>query len=474
MPEKILFLTGHLAERRLRKILTEMTGAEFTWDIRDIGVQVAALMSADLIRRRLPNGELDADRILVPGHCSGDLDALSRALGVPVERGPEDLNDIPTHFGRAQRGIDLSRHNVRIFAEIVDAPALTVSEIIIRAQAFTADGADVIDLGCLPGTAFGHLEEAVTALHDAGFSVSVDSADLDELKRAGRAGADFVFSLSETTLHLAQEMAAVPILIPSTPGDLESLCRAAAVMAKSGRECILDSILDPIPFGLAASLVRYAELRRRLPQSRILMGIGNVTELTEADTTGVNATLFGIIAELGITDVLAVQQSPHCRTAIREADRARRIMHAAQEMGRLPVGIDSGLLALRDRKPLTVSPAQIAETAGEIRDANFRIEVAADGIHLYNRDGHHVAREAFALYPKLGVAADGAHAFYLGAELMKAQIAFELGKRYVQDEALDWGVAFRRAPPDRTTHRAPGATSQDRKRRRKDPGENAP
>jgi dihydropteroate synthase len=473
MPEKILFLTGHLAERRLRRVLTEMAAPEFTWDIRDIGVQVAALMTADLIERRLTGDGLGADRVLVPGHCAGDLAALSDTLGLPVERGPEDLNDIPAHFGQAKRAADLSRHDVRIFAEIVDAPSLTVAEIIAHAGTFAADGADVIDLGCLPNTPFGHLEESVAALHAAGFQVSVDSADLEELRRAGRAGADFIFSLSLTTLSLAEEMAAVPILIPAMPGDLESLCRAAEAMAKQGRPCILDSILDPIPFGFAASLARYAELRRRMPEARILMGIGNVTELTEADSTGVNATLFGIIAELGITDVLAVQQSPHCRTAIREADRARRIMHAAKEAGRLPVGIDGGLLALRARRPSTATPADIAETAAEIRDANFRIEVAVDGIHLYNRDGHHVAQDAFALYPKLGVAADGAHAFYLGAELMKAQLAFELGKRYVQDEPLDWGVAIRRAPADRSQHRAPGETLQERKRRAKTSGETA-
>src|SRR5690606_21778501 len=143
--------------------------------------------------------------------------------------------------------------------------------------------------------------------------------------------------------------------------------------------------------------------------------------------TGINATLFGLIAELGITDVLAVEKSLHCRSAIREADCARRIMHVAKTLGRLPVGIDPGLAALRDRKPYSTSPEEIAATAAEIRDRNFRIEVAADGIHVYNRDGHHVARDAFALYSLLEVANDGAHAFYLGAELMKAQTAFELG-----------------------------------------------
>jgi dihydropteroate synthase-like protein len=458
MSQRILFLTGHLAAGRLRKVLAEMTDVDFAWETRDIGVQVAALMTAELIRRRLPRESVSADRIVVPGHCAGDLAALSQEFGVPVERGPEDLHDLPAHFGQQRLGVDLSRHDVRIFAEIVEAPHLAIAEILARARDFAGEGADIIDLGCLPGTPFPHLEEAVAALHQAGFIVSVDSADSGELRRAGCAGADFVLSLDETMLDLAAEMDAVPVLIPAKPGDLDSLCRAADALERAGRPCILDSILDPIPFGLAASLARYAELRRRRPASRILMGIGNLTELVEADTAGINAVLFGAIAELGITDVLAVRKSPHCRTAIREADRARRIMHAAKDLGRLPVGIDPGLACLRDRKPFAASSDEIAETAGAVRDANFRIEVAADGIHLYNRDGHHVARDAFALYPKLGVESDGAHGFYLGAELMKAQIAFELGKRYVQDEDLAWGVAVERAAPDRLTHRAAGTT----------------
>src|SRR5260221_3458010 len=407
MPQRILFLTGHLAAGRLRKVLHEMSAADCVGETRDIGIQVAALMTAELIRRRLPRGAIAADRIVVPGHCAGDLAALSEALGLPVERGPEDLHDLPAHFGQERGGVDLSRHGVRIFAEIVEAPLLAVEAILLRAREFADEGADIIDLGCLPATPFGHLEEAIAALHQAGFLVSVDSADPAELSCAGRAGADFVLSLDETTLDLAAEMSAVPVLIPAKPGDLDSLCRAADALDRAGRPSILDSILDPIPFGLVASLARYAELRRRRPAARILMGIGNLTELVEADSAGVNAVLFGAIAELGITDVLAVRKSPHCRTAIREADRARRVMHAAKELGRLPVGIDPGLACLRDRKPFAASAAEPLETAVAVRDANFRIEVAADGIHLYNRDGHHVAHDAFALYPKLGVEADG-------------------------------------------------------------------
>ncbi len=465
MPERILFLTGHLAEARLRRVLSEMK-PEFGWDVRDIGVQVAALMTADIVRRRLPREEIHADRVLVPGFCAGDLDALSADWGVPVTRGPDDLHDIPEHFGKARSGVDLTRHGVRIFAEIVDAPKLSIEQIVAQASAYAGQGAGVIDLGCLPATPFGHLEEAVAALHAAGFLVSVDSADSEELRRGGRAGADFVLSLSEATLDLADEIAATPILVPASAGDLDSLCRAAEKLERSGRPCILDPVLEPIPFGFMASLMRYGELRRRLPEARILMGVGNLTELTEADTAGINAMLFGVVAELGIKDVLTVQKSPHCRTAIREADRARRIMQAAKELGRLPIGIDRGLACLRDRKPLSTTTDEIEQTAQAVRDANFRIEVAADGIHVYNRDGHHVGRDAFELFPRLNVAADGPHAFYLGAELMKAQTAFELGKRYIQDEPLDWGVAVSRQARRRVVHHAPGPTLRDGARSR--------
>jgi dihydropteroate synthase-like protein len=459
MSRRTLFLTGHLAESRLLHVLESLRDLDFSWKVHDIGVQVAALMTADLIRRRLPADALGAERVVVPGHCQGDLEALGRDFNIPFERGPVDLHDIPAWLGRKAAGIDLSQHSVRIFAEITDAPNLPIAAILAKARAYAADGAEVIDLGCLPATPFPHLEEAIAAIKETGLGVSVDSAEIDELRRAGRAEADFILSLSEGTLHLAEEMATVPVLIPKPSEDLDSLCRAAEVLERRGRPFIADSILEPIPFGFTASLLRYAELRRRLPEARILMGIGNVTELTEADTTGINALLFGMIAELDITDVLTVQVSPHCRRAIHEADRARRLMHAAKSLRRIPVGIDASLSALRDRQPFTTDATEIAETATQIRDRNFRIELADDGIHVYNRDGHRVAQGAFDFFTSLGVESDGAHAFYLGVELARAEIAWQLGKRYQQDEPLAWGSAVD-LPERVTTRHPPGPTLQ--------------
>jgi dihydropteroate synthase-like protein len=215
-------------------------------------------------------------------------------------------------------------------------------------------------------------------------------------------------------------------------------------------DVILDPILDPIHFGFTSSLLRYAEVRKNLPEVEILMGTGNLTELTDADSSGVTAILMGICSELAIRNVLTVNVSPHTWRTVQEHDAARRIMFAARNDESLPKDYGSMLLQIRDRNPFASKPEEINQMAANVRDRNFRIETAEDGIHVYNNAGHHVAQDAMSLFPKLGVEADGAHAFYLGTELMKAETAYRLGKRYVQDEPLDWGVATDRSNEDMT------------------------
>jgi dihydropteroate synthase len=188
------------------------------------------------------------------------------------------------------------------------------------------------------------------------------------------------------------------------------------------------------------------------------MGTGNLTELTDADSVGVTALLLGICSELGIANALTVHVSPHTRRTIQEHDAARRIMYAAAGDHSLPRGYGRALLQVHERSPFPNSGQEITEFAGQVKDDNFRIEAADDGIHVYNRAGHFVGEDAFALFDKLGVETDGAHAFYLGAELMKAEIAFQLGKRYAQDEPLDWGCATDRRAEDTTRLSAAGHT----------------
>ncbi|WP_316369520.1 DUF6513 domain-containing protein [Candidatus Thiodiazotropha sp. CDECU1] len=457
MAEKILFLTGSLAEKQLYRVLQEMAAAEFEWRVHNLGIKVAALMTADMIKRRLDDTG-DAQRILVPGRCRGDLDELTRHFGIPVERGPEELMDLPRHFGYAGKAPDLSGYDVNIFAEIVDAPNLSVEAILERAAAYAADGADVIDLGCLPETPFPHLADSVKALKAAGYRVSVDSMQSEELLAGGEAGADFLLSLHENNLWIADKVASKPVVIPAKPGDLDSLQRAMRELDDQERAYIADPILDPIHFGFTESIVRYQRLRRDHPKTEIMMGVGNITELTEADTTGINAVLMGIISELHISNILTTQVSPHCRSAVREADAARRIMYWARQEKSLPKQVDNRLTAVHEIRPFPYTFDQISELAAEIRDPNYRIQVSDEGIHLYNREGLHTHEDPFEFFPQLEVEEDGGHAFYLGVELARAQIAHLLGKRYVQDQPLRWGSALSEEEQDMTQQQAPGTT----------------
>lgn len=453
MPKKILFLTGKLAEKNLHKVLANMS-ADFKYRVAQVGVSVAALMTPELIVRRLADTG-DADHMMVPGLCRGDLRLLEEKYGISVERGPKDLKDLPQFFGRDGKEPDLSRFDVKIFAEIVDAPELTVEAIMVRAEHYLSQGADIIDLGCLPNTPFTHLAESIQALKSVGFQVSVDSMNSDDLLLAGKSGADYLLSLTEKTLWIADEVGSTPILIPAKHGSLPSLYRAIDVMQKKGRAFIADAILDPIPFGFTESVIRYQKLRKRYPDIQIMMGIGNLTELTDADTTGINAILFGIISELKLNAVLATSVSPHAINAVAEADIARRMMFAAREDRRLPRDYSDGLLGLHDRRPFTCAPEEIAAIAAQIKDPSFRIQVSEAGVHIYNRDGLFQEIDPFKLYPQLKVDDDASHAFYLGVELARAQIAWQLKKRYSQDEELEWGCnTAKKDAEGRVAHRA--------------------
>jgi dihydropteroate synthase-like protein len=233
-------------------------------------------------------------------------------------------------------------------------------------------------------------------------------------------------------------------------------------MQASGRPFLADAILDPIPYGLLASLVRYQRLRERFPEVAILMGVGNLTELVEADTSGINAVMMGIAAELGASAILTTQVSPHARRAVREADWARRIMHAAVSQQLLPKGLSDQLMTVHGKSPFPDAPEEIAAIASQVRDPNFRVQVSQQGVHVYNREGLHVAQDPFALWPQLRLQDDASHAFYIGVEVARAQIAWQLGKRYVQDQPLDWGCAVDRERDDLLRWKAPGTTMTDR------------
>ncbi len=206
MAERILFVTGRLAEPALRREVEALAPkAGFEAEVAVLPITVAALLTADWVRRKLPAPAAGVSRVILPGLCRGELAPLAEAWGVPVELGPKDLRDLPTHFGRRARAPEgYGEHSLEIVAEINHAPQLSADRVLAVAEHYRESGADVIDLGCDPGATWPGVEQTVAMLVRRGFRVSIDSFDPAEVLAALGAGASLVLSVNGTNAHHAE------------------------------------------------------------------------------------------------------------------------------------------------------------------------------------------------------------------------------------------------------------------------------
>jgi dihydropteroate synthase-like protein len=392
---------------------------------------------------------------------------------VRVEKGPKDLREIPTHFGQAAAAREYGAWDIEIVAEINNAPRLTRAALRGAADYFRASGADVIDVGCTPGLSFPALGDVVRELVAAGMRVSVDTFDPGEIRTAVAAGAELVLSLNGSNVEVARDLAGSStrvVVVPDLGGTLETLEPSLEKLVRWNVRYLIDPILEPIGYGFMASLERYAEVRRRYPEVEMLMGIGNLTELTAADSTGVNALLIAVCQELGVRAVLTTEVIPWARGAVREVDVARRLMHYAVTQRTSPKGVDDRLVTVKDPAVLTFTEDELRALQADITDPNFRVFADHEGITVLNNerfvrstDVNNIAD----IFAQLGVD-DTAHAFYLGKELARASLAVTLGKTYRQEGALSWGYL---TPPDdvKSEHVRLTQRSEGTRRRAKDP-----
>jgi dihydropteroate synthase len=447
MREHIHFVTGRLAECSLRDVLTDLAPrAGFDYSIEVLGITVAALMTTDWIASKL-HIPTQATRVLLPGYCQGELQVVEQVARVPVERGPRDLRRLGEFFGDSAVAADYGAYDIRILAEINHARQLSLVELILEADRLRSDGADMIDVGCDPGEAWPGVGAAVAGLVAAGHRVSIDSMNVREVEQAVRAGAELVLSVNSGNRQAAVDWNCRVVVVPDDPATLAGLDETIEFLAERNVPLMIDPILEPLGFGFAASLGRYLDVRRRYPDAEMMMGIGNLTELTDADSAPINVLLLGFCQELGIRNVLTTEVINWARTSVRECDLARRLVYYSDRHHTLPKRLESRLVMLRDPTLLRHGPQTLARLAGEIKDHNYRLFAEDGTLHAVTAGLHASDTDPFALFAQCQQHAargiDPAHAFYLGYELAKAVTALTLGKDYRQDEALDWGFLTR-------------------------------
>jgi dihydropteroate synthase-like protein len=488
----ILVVTGRRAEKTVRKAVGDLA------EVIVLDVEIAAFITPRLLKASLPDKNYDL--ILVPGLAARDFSDLEEEIGVQVRKGPKhafDLRFVLPYAGEVKfsgripacvllaeklrrealevleeleekvspsfmlRGIKIGgASSMKVLAEVVDATILREEELIRRIQYFLGRGADMIDLGVSLDSDRKDIIRAIeTAKSCCDAPISIDTLNQDAIQAGVSAGVDLVLSLDSKGIeaiggYLA-EAGVAAVVIPEPRGGLEGLMANLERAREAGiNKVIADPVLAPIGQGLALSLVAYYGFRQLDSETPLFFGVGNVTELLDADTVGVNALLAGIAMELQASILFTPEYSDKAKGSVFELKRASQMMVLARHRDTSPKDLGLDLLLLKEKRRR--HEEELPRDALEARASRiwtldplgcFKIAITRERVEEGIVKGGKIvamhkrativgstAKEVLDSILGMGLVSRLDHATYLGRELMKAELALKLGRSYAQDD----------------------------------------
>ncbi len=508
---KIVLATGKKAEGMVRDAVNAAHVPHMTCEVLMQDLTIAAFSTPKSLRRALGeyggSTKLGDDLILVSGFCKADFSDLEKEIATPIRLGPRHAYDIgealrfvdEIEFSRnvpadvflaekrkdeasqqlselesraretfALRGVKIGGGSrMKVCAELVDATLMTEKGIHRLTEHYLKSGADILDVGVHIGATPKEVEKAVNtlALFAPDVPLSIDTLDAGLIRVGIENEIDMVLSLNGENIPKvgdaigANEVAAV--IIPDSDDSSktdESLMTNIKMAEEHGvTRIIADPILNSIGYGIAESLYNYYRFRLQDTSTPLFFGVGNVTELMDADSIGINATLAGIASELSADILFTPECSDKARGSVRELRVASEMMLLSKARKSAPKDLGVDLLVVKEKRKLpilsipdgTLTAATKNETWQLDPKGFFRIsicEVEGDEGSGKKICAHHTpsgkrivgksAQEIIDTILRLDIVSLLEHVAYLSRELTKAEIALHLDRSYEQDEAL--------------------------------------
>lgn len=508
---RIALATGRKAEGMVRAAV-RTANLPFDCEVLTQDLNIAAFSTPKSLSKALEkegvSKKLDYELILVSGFCKADFSDLEEEIAIPIRLGPRHAYDlcevlqvaeelefspnVPADLflaekrkadakqqlyeleSRAKEAFSLKdvkiggEARMKVCAELVDATLMTEAELQRMAQHYLESGADILDIGVHIGAKSEEVEKALkTVLTLApGVPVSIDTLDAELIRVGVENGVDMVLSLNKDNIpEVGDAMASNDVVAVVIPGSddgehktNESLLANIKMAEEHGiKRIIADPVLNAVGYGIAESLYYYYQFRLHEKGTPLFFGVGNVTELMDADSTGINATLAGIGSELGADILFTPEYSDKARGSVRELRIASEMMMLSKARKSAPKDVGFDLLTLKEKRRLPVMRLRDGELIAAKKaekwqldpKGSFRIaicEVKRAGTSEkkicaeHSPSGKRIigksAQEIMDTILRFDLISRLEHASYLCNELTKAELALKLARSYAQDDPL--------------------------------------